>query len=137
MKGRCRDCRCHEGELHAFGCDMERCPFCGGQLISCECIYRELHIEITLEVEANGVTDEQWDKWLAMCTKKGRVPYVQVPILCAMCGEVWPEFFSVSTRTWKKYVIPELQKEVLCWPCFKKQRALFPNGWRAAKQVVA
>lgn len=37
---RCHDCGALEGELHEPGCDMERCPFCGGQLISCDCIYK-------------------------------------------------------------------------------------------------
>lgn len=34
---RCGDCNCKEGELHHMGCDMEVCPGCGGQFISCDC----------------------------------------------------------------------------------------------------
>jgi hypothetical protein len=34
---RCHDCGCMPGEVHHYGCDVERCPQCGQQLISCEC----------------------------------------------------------------------------------------------------
>jgi hypothetical protein len=32
---RCDDCGVKPGGVHHFGCDMERCPSCGGQLIMC------------------------------------------------------------------------------------------------------
>jgi hypothetical protein len=34
---RCHDCGAKEGHLHHPGCDMERCPKCGFQAISCDC----------------------------------------------------------------------------------------------------
>lgn len=34
---RCHDCNALFGHLHHWGCDAERCPACGGQLISCDC----------------------------------------------------------------------------------------------------
>lgn len=34
---RCHDCNILDGGIHHFGCDMEVCPVCGGQFISCGC----------------------------------------------------------------------------------------------------
>lgn len=36
----CHDCNAAPGKYHHVGCDVERCPRCGGQLISCGCVFK-------------------------------------------------------------------------------------------------
>jgi len=100
----CHDCGVKEGELHKEGCDMERCPRCGGQLISCDCNDSEL--------------------------PSFRIPYILIPVKCGLCGQQWPEDFKVPDDDWKKYVIPQLQDETLCQECYQELKQIFPRGWQ-------
>lgn len=36
-KSICHDCGANPGEYHEMGCDVERCPDCGSQMIACNC----------------------------------------------------------------------------------------------------
>ena len=33
----CHDCNVRPGGFHHPGCDVESCPRCGGQLLTCDC----------------------------------------------------------------------------------------------------
>jgi hypothetical protein len=38
---RCGDCGVKRGGYHHPGCDLQRCPICRGQLLSCDCLYED------------------------------------------------------------------------------------------------
>jgi hypothetical protein len=37
----CSDCAAAKSQFHCIGCDVERCPKCGGQAIYCDCLSEE------------------------------------------------------------------------------------------------
>jgi hypothetical protein len=117
----CHDCGVSEGEFHKQGCDMERCPFCGYQLISCDCCYDLLNIDHSEGTWAfsNGLTVAQQTLWNEMLARKGRVPYIVFPNICRRCGQLWPVMFGVPTADWEKYVPIRHRREMLCLDCYK------------------
>jgi hypothetical protein len=118
----CHDCGTKEGQLHILDCDMECCPFCGNQLISCECVYKKLRINSLV----CNITDAQQKDWEKLLSEKGRIPFVLYPNLCAKCGTLWPEMFRVPDAEWKHYIEPRRRHKILCEACYMQRSSLLP-----------
>jgi len=128
----CHDCGVEEGQIHKYGCDMEECPFCHKQLLGCGCCEKKLGIDCSKGTWAyfHGITEEQGKQWVQIIEAKGRIPYLLIPSHCGLCGEQRPKDFIVPDKEWKKYVVPKLQDEVLCWECYQELKSIFPDGWK-------
>ena len=132
----CHDCGVVEGQIHEYGCDVERCPFCGHQLITCGCKYEALgyHYKpkkwindrfvghptcgLPKDVYCNGLPKKEVNKWIKILEKKGRIPFIQYPLVCRKCGKLWPEMFKVSDEEWEKYIEPNMRNYILCKECY-------------------
>ena len=137
----CHDCGVQEGQFHKPGCDMEHCPFCGHQLISCDCCYERLglfdHEKYTAataflspEVYTIGLNKKQSARWQEMLEAVGLVPYIRYPNICQRCGEVNPELFMVPNTEWKHYIEISQRGVVLCRECYDEIKRLIYNGRR-------
>ena len=122
----CHDCAVKEGQIHEFSCDMERCPFCGRQLLSCNCVYEKLDIDCSEGsfTYTHGLTTIEEEHWLTILEENGRVPYIVYPNICCHCGKLWPDMFSVPDEEWEKYIQKDMRREILCRPCFDEIKNL-------------
>lgn len=68
----CPDCNVKPSELHLNGCDVERCPVCGFQLISCRCDAKESD-RIPWRGIYPGVLECREFGWYARLTNNGWV----------------------------------------------------------------
>ena len=81
-KRTCSDCGVELGQFHDRACLKERCPFCGGHVPLCDCIFSQLD----LNPEEREVVEEFIDdleeplfsimqRWRAKLDDKGRIPF--------------------------------------------------------------
>jgi hypothetical protein len=125
-RAKCRECGCLEGELHELGCLQEKCPFCGYQLQSCDCFMEHIspragrrRVKGKVLDAVYGMTRDQEGEWERALEKKGRIPFIVYPNMCARCGRLWPPMFMVPRDEWKRYVEPAKRRELLCRRCYK------------------
>lgn len=69
-KEKCPVCFTLEGEYHQFGCPVEVCPWCMGQLNHCNCRFDQLEVEQILD-------DEELARFQRLLIAKGRIRYSQ------------------------------------------------------------
>lgn len=65
---KCPVCSVLEGEYHQFGCPVEVCPWCLGQLNRCNCRFDQLGVE-------QIVDDEELARFQRLLIDKGRIRY--------------------------------------------------------------
>ena len=129
---KCGACGVSEGELHELGCDQERCPCCGNQLIGCDCFDHLLKLDHPPGTvwckHPLTLTKKQWQKWERLLSDKGRVPFIEYPTICAKCGVLWPELFMVPDEEWNRHVEIKERDKVLCKSCYGQIRAWIDNA---------
>lgn len=111
---------------------MERCPFCGGQLLSCLCPYEQLglipsaaQVDLLALVPLSKV---QRQRWRQILHSKGRVPFILYPVLCEVCGEMWPAFFKVLNEEWRHYIASDKRRWVICRSCYDRIKTMIDRG---------
>jgi hypothetical protein len=110
----CHDCGVLEGQRHHSGCDMERCPYCGGQLITCDC---NTYLDDGVRVNSRSKFDDE-----------NAVPFIKYPIICAKCGTFWPEMFMVPNDEWNRYIEPRERDKIICRSCYDQIKAWIDDG---------
>lgn len=146
-KETCGDCGIEEGNYHIPGCDIERCPFCLGQLISCDCCYEMLNLFdrkkyddstafLPPVIYQKGLTRKQMLQWNEILRAKGLIPFIRYPIFCIKCGALWPEFFRVPDEEWRRYIQLDKQSEVICRECYDYIKDAINNAYQSDHAAV-
>ena len=124
----CLYCGVSEGELHTLECLHQDCPFCGYRIDSCSCRFEKFGYNynpdekfsgLPKNIFVDGLGAEDLENWYAIIEKKGRIPFINFPNICARCGELNPELFEVPDEEWNEIIPILYRKEVICLDCYK------------------
>ena len=127
------ECGAEEGQLHDFGCHREICPFCEASFAEgCGCQYDLLGLRSRLhspqreglsgQVFEGGLSPEQDARWKTILEARGRLPFLDKPLMCERCGVLWPDLFMVQDLVWEYYAGPLFRDSLLCEQCFREVR---------------
>jgi len=127
------ECGVKQGQIHEWGCSQERCPFCGGLLLSCGCVCKHLGLSMPKNVMecldvTFGLSQRQLKKWLGILDKKRRVPFICWPNVCSYCGCSLSERFMVPDQEWEHYIEIRHRNDVVCPSCYMRIREMIDEG---------
>lgn len=101
--GFCPDCGVLPNQPHQHGCDVERCRLCGGQAISCDCVYKLANMNMDTmerdfpEVYKKGPTQEMYNRYDEEVNKfGGRLVWTGI----------WPGVVECREFGWYSKMIP-------------------------------
>jgi hypothetical protein len=82
----CLDCDAEPNNFHEPFCLKERCPFCDGQLATCDCIIDVLDLNEQERTAVEEYVDDSAEplkticgRWFAALDEKGRIPWLSGP----------------------------------------------------------
>lgn len=124
----CRDCAVTEGQPHVGGCCIERCARCGGQAISCNCVYELNNIDVPTmetahpEIYSKGPTKEMWAVFedavpgLVLFGQEPRPPG------CTDCEKTFYEmpYYMLHHRVWRQ-ALEDKPARMLCFACLTQR----------------
>ena len=96
----CSDCGVRDGQLHDLFCTKELCPFCRGQLATCDCLCAVLNLgERERQILEEYIDDSVepllsiMNRWKEVLNDKGRVPFQAMKL-----SAVPEDFILVAAR---------------------------------------
>jgi len=63
MAYKCGDCCAEAGKNHNVNCDIERCPKCKHQLLSCECDFPEITVDEKYLIDSDNI---RWKRFIVV-----------------------------------------------------------------------